>query len=223
MAQPANPAIAKEVSIPPLGLGGILRVPNSPIGLVLFAHGSGSSRFSPRNQMVADSLNRAGLATLLFDLLTDDEARDRRNVFDIALLGDRLAQATTWAGADRSTGFLPLGYFGASTGAAAALAAAGRANSPVVAIVSRGGRPDLAGAHLRSVHAGTLLIVGGKDEVVLALNRAAFDRLTCEKQLAIVAGASHLFEESGALERVIELTRDWFLGQMQQPHASTDR
>jgi len=223
MAQQATPSKATEVSIPPVGLGGILSLPKAPAGLVLFAHGSFSGRFSPRNQQVAETLNQAGLATLLFDLLTADEARDRRHVFDIALLAERLVDATEWVAANPAIAALPLGYFGASTGAAAALAAAGRADSRVAAVVSRGGRPDLAGSFLPSVRAATLLIVGSKDEDVLALNQAAFDRLVCEKQLAIVAGASHLFEEAGALDQVIELARGWFLAKMGRHQAKAGR
>jgi dienelactone hydrolase len=179
--------------------------------VVAFAHGSGSSRFSPRNNYVAEALQDAGLATLLFDLLTDDEAKDRANVFDIPLLAERLIMAADWLGHDAQTEPLPLGYFGASTGAAAALAAAAHAPGRVAAVVSRGGRPDLAGFCLDKVEAPTLLIVGGHDEQVLELNRAALQQLTCEKELAIVPGATHLFEEAGTLDQVIELARSWFL------------
>jgi alpha-beta hydrolase superfamily lysophospholipase len=201
-----------EISLPPHGLPGSLALPSGrPAGLVLFAHGSGSSRLSPRNRAVAAALRRAGLATLLFDLLSEAEAADRANVFDIALIGGRLAAATLWAGADPRTAALPLGYFGASTGAAAALTAAARPDLPVGAIVSRGGRPDLAGAALPLVRAPTLLIVGGADTTVLQLNRTAQRALRCESRLEIVPGATHLFEEPGALEQVVALAQAWFL------------
>jgi putative phosphoribosyl transferase len=179
-------------------------------GIVLFAHGSGSGRRSPRNRFVAQSLQRAGLATLLFDLLTDIEAASRANVFDIALLADRLDQAATWARACVELQNLPLGFFGASTGAAAALVAASR-RADVGAVVSRGGRPDLAGPALSRVSAATLLIVGGDDTEVLALNQAACRRLTSECRLEVVPGATHLFEEGDALEMVAALARKWFL------------
>lgn len=205
----------ETVEIPPLGLGGILALPPGPArGLVLFAHGSGSSRFSPRNNLVARALRQAGLATLLFDLLSEDEAQDRANVFDIALLGERLLAATAWAGASAATRSLPLGYFGASTGAAAALMAAARLGDRIGAIVSRGGRPDLAGAALAEVTAPTLLIVGGDDVEVLALNRQALRALHCQKRLDVVPGATHLFEEPGTLDAVVELARRWFLGHL---------
>lgn len=209
MAQ--GPQIAREIVIPPVGLEGRIVVPEKAVGVVAFAHGSGSSRFSPRNNYVADALQTAGLATLLFDLLTDGEAGDRANVFDIALLAERLTLAGDWLSEDALTKSLPLGYFGASTGAAAALVAAARAPGRVAAVVSRGGRPDLAGDCLVDVTAPALLIVGGYDEQVLELNRAALDRLTSEKELAVVPGATHLFEEPGALDRVIDLARGWFL------------
>ncbi len=200
-----------SVSLPPFGGEGLLGLPAGPArGIVLFAHGSGSSRFSPRNNLVARALQRAGLATLLFDLLTDAEAGDRANVFDIALLADRLGQAASCTAADAKVGNLPLGFFGASTGAAAALvAAADRAD--VRAIVSRGGRPDMAGPALARVTAPTLLIVGGDDPQVLTLNRAAYRQLRCERRLEIVPGATHLFEEPGTLEAVVSLARGWFL------------
>jgi len=197
------------VHIPPLGLQGSLDLPPSAEGLVIFAHGSGSSRLSPRNRFVADALGQAGLATLLFDLLTEEEAQDRTNVFDIPLLADRLQAAARWARNRSPTRSLPVGYFGASTGAAAALQAAA-ADKEIAAIVSRGGRPDLAGPVLGFVEAPTLLIVGAKDPEVLALNRAAQRRLRCENRLEIVPGASHLFEEPGTLEVVVELARSWF-------------
>ena len=194
----------------PHGGEGLLGLPAvTPRGIVLFAHGSGSSRHSPRNALVAAALRGAGFSTLLFDLLTEREASDRANVFDIALLSERLAAAADWtANSDAARG-LPVGFFGASTGAAAALmAAAGRQD--VRAIVSRGGRPDLAGGALVQVKAPTLLIVGGKDPDVLALNREAYGRMHCERRLDVVPGATHLFEEPGALESVVTLARDWF-------------
>ncbi|MEV6250922.1 phosphoribosyltransferase family protein [Streptomyces sp. NPDC051742] len=203
-----------DVRIPATGavLAGRLAVPEGAVGIVLFAHGSGSSRHSPRNRAVASELNRAGLGTLLFDLLTETEAADRAHVFDTPLLAGRLAGATDWlAGRPESDG-LPLGYFGASTGAAAALWAAGDPGSPVAAVVSRGGRPDLAGDRLAGVRAPTLLVVGGRDALVLDLNRRAGSRLRCEHRLAVVEGATHLFEEPGALEEVAELATSWFTG-----------
>lgn len=203
----------QPVVISPLGLEGTLGLPGvAPKGLVIFAHGSGSSRFSPRNNYVAKALRQTGLATLLFDLLTGSEAADRANVFDIALLAQRLVAATRWARGFGLTRMLPVDYFGASTGAAAALVAAARHGSDIAAIVSRGGRPDLAGATLADVTAPTLLVVGGDDLDVLALNRSALALLRCEARLEIVPGATHLFEEPGALETVVELTQKWFLG-----------
>lgn len=204
-------AAVEAVRIPPIGLEGDLGVPAGAGVLVLFAHGSGSSRLSPRNTQVAAALRAAGLATLLFDLLTPEEALDRANVFDIPLLAERLVMATDWAAEDVRTTALRPGYFGASTGAAAALVAAARTKREIAAVVSRGGRPDLAGAALPDVRAPTLLIVGGGDLTVLDLNRAALAELRCEKALEIVPGATHLFEEPGALEQVTELARDWFV------------
>jgi len=201
----------EDVRIPPLSLEGVLALPQGASALVAFAHGSGSSRFSPRNVRVAEFLRRRGLGTLLFDLLTDDEAADRRLVFDIPLLAERLLQARRWLAESEPTRRLRIGYFGASTGAAAALVAAAATREPEVgAIVSRGGRPDLAGPALGRVRAPTLLIVGGHDEVVLDLNRAALSQLRCEKQLASVPRATHLFEEPGALEEVMVLAGEWF-------------
>jgi len=190
-------------------LAGHLTVPEGAAGIIVFAHGSGSSRFSPRNQAVAGALHEASLATLLFDLLTDDEAAARANVFDIELLGDRLRAATAWLGQSPAAR-LPIGYFGASTGAAAALWAAGAPDAAVVAVVSRGGRPDLAGERLATVRAPTLLIVGGHDDDVLELNREAASALRCEHRVDVVPGATHLFEEPGALEQVARLAADWF-------------
>lgn len=192
-------------------LPGLLQLPDRAArGLVIFAHGSGSSRLSPRNQFVAGRLHAAGLATLLFDLLTDDEAADRRNVFDIALLAARLGDALDWQQTRAEVATLPTGLFGASTGAAAALVAAAEHAGRIAAVVSRGGRPDLAGPALPRVRAATLLIVGGADDVVLELNREAAAQLTCEHALRIVPGATHLFEEPGTLETVATLAADWF-------------
>jgi putative phosphoribosyl transferase len=192
-------------------LCGILNVPPAAKGVVAFAHGSGSGRFSPRNQFVAGVLQEAGLATLLLDLLEESESGDRAKVFDINLLAERLGMAAAWLKCQPMTKALPLGYFGASTGAGAALVAAATDPETVRAVVSRGGRPDLAGEYLKSVRAPTLLIVGGNDRVVIELNQRAFDLLTCPKDLIIVPGATHLFEEPGALEEVARLARDWFI------------
>ncbi|MFZ1803556.1 MAG: dienelactone hydrolase family protein, partial [Nitrospira sp.] len=182
-----------------------------PRGIVVFAHGSGSGRLSPRNNFVARHLQRDGLATLLLDLLTDEEADDRRTVFDIDLLADRLLLAKDWLEAEPRTQHLKIGYFGASTGAGAALQAAAREPSNLRAVVSRGGRPDLAESYLPSVTAPTLLIVGGHDEPVIEMNQAAYDLLTCERKLVLVPGATHLFEEPGTLEQVAEQASRWFL------------
>ncbi|RDI74448.1 Phosphoribosyl transferase domain-containing protein [Gaiella occulta] len=192
-------------------LPGDLRRVEQPRGIVLFAHGSGSSRRSPRNVEVAAALGNAGFATLLFDLLTVEETRDRANVFDIPLLGARLAAATRWARARPRLSSLALGYFGASTGAAAALSAAAQLPGEVAAVVCRGGRPDLAAEALAAVRAPTLLIVGGGDPQVLELNRGALAALRCERELAVVPGAGHLFAEPGALEEVARLACAWFL------------
>src|SRR5579885_2886744 len=200
---------ARTVRIIPTALEGNLAVPPDALGTVLFAHGSGSTRMSPRNVYVAQALQTVKIATLLFDLLTEDEAMDRTNVFDITLLADRLREATQWIKRDETLCHLPVGYFGASTGAAAALIAAVD-NADVSAIVSRGGRPDLAGAALRRVTAPTLLIVGGDDDVVLELNREAYAQMSCEKRLSIVPGATHLFEEPGTLDEVVTLACEWF-------------
>ena len=191
-------------------LAGDLRVPPDPRGIILFAHGSGSSRLSPRNMAVADALNAKGFATLLLDLLTPDEARDRRNVFDIPLLAERVMQAALWISGEPDVADLPLGLFGASTGAGAALLAAAELRGRVAAVVSRGGRPDLAGPMLAEVTAPTLLIVGGDDRPVIELNRKALAALACEKLLRIVPGATHLFEEPGTLEAVTEMAGAWF-------------
>jgi putative phosphoribosyl transferase len=210
MTGPPHRSDTRGVRISPIGLDGVLGLPEPAGGLVLFAHGSGSGRFSPRNTYVATALRRAGLATLLFDLLTESEAADRRNVFDIDLLAERLALATSWAKQQDDLRDLPIGYFGASTGAAAALVAAARSQEDIGAIVSRGGRPDMAGPVLGEVRAPTLLIVGGHDAGVLELNEQAFAKLRCEKSLEIVPGATHLFEEPCALDQVIDLARRWF-------------
>lgn len=200
----------REVEIPLLGLAGVLHVPQAACALVAFAHGSGSSRFSPRNTAVASALNRHRFATLLFDLLTPAEDDNRANVFDIALLADRLVDAVHWLEEQPSVAKLPVGLFGASTGAAAALVAAAKLPHRIGAVVSRGGRPDLAGAALDVVHAPTLLIVGGADYGVIELNEQALARLRGPKSLMIVPGASHLFPEPGAMETVISYAAGWF-------------
>lgn len=200
----------RSVSVPPHRIAGDLTVPTDPRGIVLFAHGSGSSRLSPRNRAVAASLNGQGFATLLMDLLRPDEATDRRNVFDIPLLAERLAETALWIASEPDIADLPLGLFGASTGAGAALLAAAEMRDRVAAVVSRGGRPDLAGPRLAQVRAPTLLIVGGNDDQVITLNRKALASLTCEKLLKIVPGAGHLFEEPGTLEQVTALAGGWF-------------
>ena len=194
-------------------LDGDLTIPDDAKGLVLFAHGSGSSRHSPRNQFVAGILNQADLGTLLFDLLTPDEESvdvyTRKHRFDIGLLAERLVYATKWANQQRLD--LPIGYFGASTGGGAALVAASELANEVGAVVSRGGRPDLAGAALPEVKASTLLIVGGEDDVVIDLNEQARAQMKCECRIDIVPGATHLFEEPGTLEKVAKLASDWFV------------
>lgn len=193
-----------------LALEGVLGIPTDTRGVVAFAHGSGSGRLSPRNNFVARHLQRDGLATLLLDLLTEEEAEDRRKVFDIDLLADRLLLAKGWLETQPQTRSLGIAYFGASTGAGAALQAAAREPSNLKAVVSRGGRPDLAESYLPSVTAPTLLIVGGHDEPVIGMNQAAYDLLACEKKLIIVPGATHLFEEPGTLEQVAEHAGRWF-------------
>jgi putative phosphoribosyl transferase len=195
-------------------LFGSLNIPEKAAALVLFAHGSGSSRHSPRNQFVAQSLNSAGLATLLFDLLTPEEEaidlRTREHRFNIGLLAERLVHATRWAQLQEQTRDLRIGYFGSSTGGGAALVAAAEIPQDVGAVVSRGGRPDLAGEALPKVQTPTLLIVGGNDDIVIELNEQARDRMRCEVKLEIIPGATHLFEEPGALEHVAKLASDWF-------------
>ena len=199
---------------PGIRLGGSFAVPDSARGVVLFAHGSGSSRFSPRNRFVAEALQRARLATLLIDLLTpreEEEERFTRHLrFDIGLLADRLAGALEWLARETETEALPVGLFGSSTGAAAALVTAAREPDRIGAVVSRGGRPDLAAGRLERVRAPTLLLVGGEDAQVLALNREAREAMRCESELVIVPGASHLFEEPGALEQVADHAAAWF-------------
>lgn len=208
----AKPTVrrAEHVVIPP-GLEGTIELPARAEAVVLFAHGSGSGRLSPRNRQVAAALNQGGLATLLFDLLTEAEAADRRKVFDIGLLAKRLGTAMEFIAGHPITAKLPLGLFGASTGTAAALVAAAAHPVEVGAVVSRGGRPDLAGeVSLGRVAAPTLLIVGGEDREVLGLNAQARSRMTCPTELAVVPGAGHLFEEPGALEHVGRLAAAWF-------------
>jgi putative phosphoribosyl transferase len=206
-----------EVQIPAgrAALSGNLTIPENAMSLVLFAHGSGSSRHSPRNQFVARTLNGASLGTLLFDLLTpEEEALDiytREHRFNIDLLADRLVHATKWARQQKETRDLRIGYFGSSTGGAAALVAAAELPQDVGAVVSRGGRPDLAGNALPKVQAPTLLIVGGNDNIVIELNEMARDQMRCEVRVEIIPGATHLFEEAGALEQVAKLASDWFV------------
>jgi putative phosphoribosyl transferase len=212
MASVLNPT---PVVVPPVGLEGDLVVPGKATGVVLFAHGSGSSRFSPRNRYVAGMLHQGGLATLLIDLLTreeeevDDVTRALR--FDIGLLATRLVHACEWLSNDPQTAALDIGCFGASTGGGAALVAAADRPELIRAVVSRGGRPDLAGPALPRVQAPTLLIVGGRDYQVIEMNRTAYEQLRCEKQMEIVPGATHLFEEPGTLDEVARLARDWFV------------
>ncbi len=200
----------REIIIPPLGLGGTLSIPAGAYALVVFVHGSGSSRFSPRNRAVAHALNEHAIATLLFDLLTEEEEANRANVFDIGLLAGRLAQAVDWIDGDPQLRRLPLGLFGASTGAAAALVAAERLGNRIGAVVSRGGRPDLAGRDLDGLETPTLLIVGGRDFGVIELNEEALARLQGPKAIEIVPGATHLFPEPGALEAVMAEAAQWF-------------
>ena len=207
------------IPIRKLELGGELEFPPKPLGLVLFAHGSGSSRHSPRNQYVARVLREAGIGTLLFDLLSpaeeEAEAETRHLRFDIRLLGERLVGATRWALDKATPGEMNIGYFGASTGAAAALVAAGELGEAISAVVSRGGRPDLAAEALERVRAATLLMVGGEDRPVISLNEEAYERLDCDKALRIVPGATHLFEEPGKLEIVARMAAEWFASHLQ--------
>jgi len=201
---------AREVEIHPPGLKAILTVPANAAAMVIFAHGSGSGRLSPRNNHVAAALREDGFATLLLDLLTPEEERYRANVFNIELLAGRLSVAARWIRAQPAYSEIPICYFGASTGAGAALVAAARDDPDVAAIVSRGGRPDLAGRWLEKVRAPTLLIVGSLDGPVIDLNRQAYDLLQCPKRLTIINGAGHLFEEPGTLEEVIVHASAWF-------------
>lgn len=205
------------VSIPADGveLEGMLEIPADASGIVVFAHGSGSSRESPRNNFVAEVIRERGLGTLLFDLLTEEEDRIRENRFDIALLTERLLAVTEWLREREETSDLNLGYFGSSTGAAAALRAAAHVGDEADAVVSRGGRVDLAEDALEAVRAPTLFVVGGADTDVLELNRAAYDDLSCEKELHVVEGAGHLFEGEGELEEVADVAADWFAGRLQ--------
>jgi dienelactone hydrolase len=199
-----------EVEIAPVGLQAILTVPENATGMIIFAHGSGSGRFSPRNNYVASALREDGFATLLLDLLTPEEEMDRANIFDIGLLASRLSMAARWIRSQTAFSTIPIGYFGASTGAGAALVAAARDEPNVDAVVSRGGRPDLAGQWLNKVRAPTLLIVGSLDGQVIGLNKHAFDALNAPKRMTIVQGAGHLFEEPGTLEEVIVHAGAWF-------------
>ncbi len=209
-----------RISAPPVVLDGSLALPARACGVILFAHGSGSSRHSPRNRYVAEVLHRAGLGTLLFDLLTEDEELIAELRFDIPLLTRRLVGATDWLASQPATRGLAIGYFGASTGGGAALVAAGEKPDVVGAVVSRGGRPDLAGSALARVQAPTLLIVGGEDTPVILMNREALSELRCEKKLEIVPGATHLFEEPGTLETVARLAREWFVDHLRQPQTT---
>jgi dienelactone hydrolase len=221
MRNPVEQMTECAVRIPPHGLEGDLIVPENASGLVIFAHGSGSSRHSSRNRFVARELNRGGLATLLMDLLTPDEEqvdlKTRHLRFDIGLLAERLIQASDWASRTDTVRELPIGYFGASTGGGAALVAAADRPEGIGAVVSRGGRPDLAGAALPRVGAPTLLIVGGEDHPVIDMNAEALRALRCEKRLEIVPHATHLFEEPGTLERVAELARNWLHDHLARP------
>lgn len=207
---PSPPVSRLDVEIPPLGLNGLLRLPDRPLGAIVFAHGSGSSRFSPRNNHVAEALGRVGFASLLFDLLATKEETDRANVFDIDMLAERLVQAIDWAHRSAPLGGLDIGLFGASTGSAAALVAAAARPDQIGAVVSRGGRPDLALPALDRVRAPTLLLVGSLDTEVLRLNEIAYARLPEPKSLKVVPGATHLFSEPGALDAVVAAALVWF-------------
>ena len=213
---------ARPVEIGPMRLKALLGVPENARGLVIFAHGSGSGRLSPRNNYVAERLRDAGLATLLLDLLTPAEEANRANVFDIVLLASRLAVATRWAATQDEISALPIGYFGASTGAGAALVAAALEADRVGAVVSRGGRPDLAGDALEKVRAPTLLIVGSLDTEVIELNRMAMARMKTKCELVIVPGATHLFEEPGTLDEVVRHATRWFLEYLAQARGGPD-
>ena len=219
-----NTSTERSIRADDVTLAGFLEIPQQACGIVVFAHGSGSSRFSGRNNAVAAFLREAGLGTLLFDLLTADEERvdqyTREHRFDIPLLSRRLAGAVRWLAGEADAGELPIGLFGSSTGAAAALIAASELPERVAAVVSRGGRADLAGDALSRVRAPTLLIVGGRDTEVLQLNRAAQEELRCRSEVAVVPGATHLFEEPGALDEVAALTRDWFVRHLRRARAA---
>lgn len=217
MAIPAASEQVRTVRIDPDGLEALLGVGAAPKGLVVFAHGSGSGRFSPRNNHVAAGLRQAGFATLLPDLLLPAEEAVRAKVFDIPLLAQRLSDVTRWVRHQAGLAALPVGYFGASTGAAAALLAAAQPDQDIAAIVSRGGRPDLAGPALAQVRAPTLLIVGGLDTAVIELNRQAYARLSASKELVIIPGASHLFEEADTLDRVLAAAIGWFAAHFPEP------
>lgn len=206
-----------HISLGTRELGGNLFLPPHPLGLIIFVHGSGSSRFSPRNIYVAESLAACGLAALLFDLLLIEETQDRRNVFNIELLAERLNHAIFWAMDHPKLQHLPIGLFGASTGAAAAIMAAAQGKQSVFAIVSRGGRPDLAASALTNLKSPILLIVGGADHEVLQLNQWAFGKINCEASLEIISGATHLFEETGTLEKVAEIAGLWFVQHLPDP------
>jgi pimeloyl-ACP methyl ester carboxylesterase len=221
MTTASTRAIEQNVIVGESGIVGDLVIPKVPKGLILFAHGSGSSRLSVRNRYIAGQLQAAGFATLLVDLLSEAEEQDRRNVFDIELLARRLHEAHAWATRHHATAGLPIAYFGASTGAAAALVAAGRHPYGVCAVVSRGGRPDLAADDLPNVLAPTLLIVGGADAPVIEMNRYALDLLCGQKELVIVSGATHLFPEPGALEQVADLAAEWFLEYVPESKSQT--
>ena len=216
----ASTAEKRMVTLGSMSLEGIVRVPADAVGLVIFAHGAGSSRLSPRNNYVAERLAVRGIATLLFDLLTEAEAADRANVFDLPLLSGRVFEAIQWAMEDPVCSKFKLGLFGSSTGAAAALVAAAWQRDVIAAVVSRGGRPDLAGPELALVTAPTLLVVGGSDHGVIELNEAAAQELACYHRVAIVPGATHLFEEPGTLDQVVDLAADWFEAHFQSGGAS---
>lgn len=202
-----------EIEIPnaQVVLHGDLEIPSSPRGLVIFVHGSGSSRLSPRNKKVAEYLNQERFATLLFDLLSVEEEKNRQNVFDITKLSERLVEVTNWVSSQVEVKEIPIGYFGASTGAAAALIAATLSKVHISAVVSRGGRVDLANRYLAEVRAPTLMIVGEEDQEVLVLNRTAQAHMTCLNEILIIPGATHLFEEPGALDLVTNLAAKWFM------------
>lgn len=220
----SNTPNERKIIADDVNLEGFLEVPQNACGIVVFAHGSGSSRFSRRNNAVAAFLREAGLGTLLFDLLTADEERvdqyTREHRFDIPLLARRLEGAIRWLALEPGQKELPIGLFGSSTGAAAALIAAATVPDRVAAVVSRGGRADLAGEMLAKVKAPSLLIVGGRDTEVLRLNRAAQEEMHCHSEVAVIPGATHLFEEPGALDQVAALTRDWFVIHLQQAGAA---